>query len=212
MIKKGKIVVIEGVDGAGKTTQINLLKEFLNKKENIEKFGESLFFREPGSTDAGGDIREVILNYDLDPKTEALLFYASRNELILNEILPAINSGKNVIIDRFELSTFAYQIYGRERSDLKDFIYSLSKNIVPENFVDKYYFFDLDVEISKKREASRNEESSRFDIQGVNFFNKIRNGYKAEIKNFNHLIIDASKSIDEIFESLSSDIIKVLEK
>ena len=202
-MKKGKLVVIEGVDGAGKTTQINKLKEILNPDKNI-------FLREPGGTKAGLEIRQVILDNPLDAKTELLLFYASRNELILKEILPALKAGKNVVIDRFELSSYAYQIYGRERPDLKNFIDELSKNIVPENFVDKYYFFDLDVEISKERERLREKESSRFDAEGIDFFNKIRQGYKKEIEKYPHKIIDASKTLTEVSDEFLSDIKKFL--
>jgi dTMP kinase len=180
-MKKGKLIVIEGVDGAGKTTQINFLKENLDSEKNA-------FFREPGSTKSGKEIRSVILDNVLDAKTELLLFYASRNELILNEVVPALESGKNVIIDRFELSSYAYQIYGRKRPDLKTFIDELSKKVVPESFVDKYYFFDLDVKISKERESKRKDETSRFDAEGEEFFNNVRKGYKKEIKKYNHKI------------------------
>lgn len=204
-MKKGKVIVIEGVDGAGKTTQINFLKEKLDSEKNI-------FFREPGSTKSGQEIRSVILDNVLDARTELLLFYSSRNELILNEIIPALESGKNVIIDRFELSSYAYQIYGRKRPDLKKFINKLSKEIVLKNFVDKYYFFDLNVKISKQRENKREEETSRFDAEGEEFFNNVRDGYKTEIKNFNHKIIDASKSIKEVKEEFFDDILRFLKK
>lgn len=204
-IKKGKLIVIEGVDGAGKTTQINFLKEKLNLENNI-------FFREPGSTKSGLEIRKVILGNILDAKTELLLFYSSRNELILNEIIPALENGKNVIMDRFELSSYAYQIYGRKRPDLKNFIDELSKNIVSENFVDKYYFFDLDIKISKEREFRREEKTSRFDAEGEEFFNNVRDGYKKEIINFNHKIIDASKNIEEVRKEFFDDVLNFLEK
>jgi dTMP kinase len=211
-IKKGLIIVLEGVDGSGKTTQRKILEEFLALPENIQRYGESIFLREPGSTEAGQDIRKVILDYKLDAKTEALLFYASRNELIINQILPAINEGKNVVIDRFEMSTFAYQIYGRERIDLKDFVKELSREIVPENFVDHYFFFDLDVHIAKEREAKRNEETTRFDAEGVDFFNRIRSGYKNELLNFPHTIIDASQSIEEVKEDFLNAILKIFDE
>ena len=195
-MKKGKIFVIEGVDGAGKTTQIELLKK---------EFPDFVFLKEPGSTKSGQDIRKLILENELDSKTELMLFYSARNELILNIILPLIKEGKNVIIDRFELSSYAYQIYGNQREDLKEFIDLLSKNIVPENFIDKYIFLDLDVKISKEREAKRDEKSSRFDKQGVEYFNRVREGYKKEIQRFPHKIIDASKSIEEIFEEIKKE-------
>ena len=204
-MKKGKVIVIEGVDGAGKTTQINLLKEILNPAENI-------FLKEPGSTKSGQEIRKVILENDLDPRTEVMLFYSARNELILKEILPALEKGQNVIIDRFELSTWAYQIYGRQREDLIPFIEKLSREIITENLVDKYYFFDLDVEISKERESGRDETTTRFDAQGVEFFNRVREGYKKEILRYPHQIIDASKSLEEVTESFQSEILKFLGK
>ncbi len=202
-MKKGKVIVIEGVDGAGKTTQINLLKEILNPEENI-------FLKEPGSTKSGQEIRRVILDNDLDAKTEVMLFYSARNELILKEILTALERGQNVIIDRFELSTWAYQVYGRQRPDLASFIENLSREIIPENLVDKYYFFDLDVEISKERERSRDEATSRFDAQGVEFFNRVRGGYKKEIMRYPHQIIDASKSLEEVTEVFQKDLLNFL--
>jgi dTMP kinase len=211
-MKKGKLIVLEGVDGSGKTTQRKLLEEFLSLPENVKKYGKSIFLREPGSTEAGQDIRKVILDYKLDAKTEALLFYSSRNELILNQIVPALNSGKNVILDRFEMSTFAYQIYGRERFDLKHFVKSLSENIVPINFVDHYFFFDLDVEIAKKRESQRKEETTRFDAEGVTFFNNVREGYKKELQNFPHTIIDASQSIEGVKKDFFNAVLEIFEE
>ncbi len=142
MKSKGKIIIIEGVDGAGKTTQIELLKK---------KFTDFIFLKEPGTTKAGQEIRKVILENNLDIKTELMLFYSARNELILNTILPLINEGKNIIIDRFELSSYAYQIYGNEKMTEKNFIDFLSKKIVPPNLIDKYIFLDLNVEIAKER-------------------------------------------------------------
>lgn len=124
-------------------------------------------------------------------------------------------SGKEtrpVILDRFKFSSYAYQIYGRKRLDLKKFVDELSKNIVPENFVDKYYFFDLDVEISKKRELTRKEETSRFDAESIQFFNNVRNGYKTEIKRFKHKIIDAYQSEEKVRKVFIKEVVDFLAK
>jgi dTMP kinase len=107
---RGRLIVLEGAEGAGKTTQIRLLAERLTNA------GIScLAVREPGGTPVGDDIREILLHpeQEITDATEALLFMASRAELIAREILPAFVEGRVVLVDRFFLSTYAYQIYGR---------------------------------------------------------------------------------------------------
>ena len=190
--------------GQGKTTQINFLKKKLDPVKNV-------FFPRPGYAKSVQKIKSFVLGNDMDIKTELLLFYAARNELIVKEIMPALKNGKNVIIDRFELSSYAYQIYGRKRPDLKDLIDELSKTIIPKNLVDKYYFFDLSVEISKERESKRNEKSSRFELEGIEFFNNVRKGYKKEIKRFPYKIIDSSKSINEVKKEFFDDVLDFLQ-
>ena len=107
---RGRLIVFEGVEGAGKTTQIRLLAERLTAA------GIScIAVREPGGTPVGDDIREILLHpeQEITDATEALLFMASRAELIAREILPAFVEGAIVLVDRFFLSTYAYQIFGR---------------------------------------------------------------------------------------------------
>ncbi len=204
--KKGKFIVIEGVDGAGKGTQISLLKKELKERGKLNDF---VFVREPGGTEAGDKIRDVILNNKIFSKTELLLFYASRNELLQKVIVPALKSGKNVVCDRYELSTFAYQIYGRNEEKNRTLIEFLQKEIsvIP----DKYYFFDLDVEIAKKRSNERGEKNNRFDDEGEDFFKRVQEGYKKELKKYEYKIIDASSSIEKVFEEFIDDFLKFLE-
>src|SRR6266704_7230060 len=107
---KGRLVVFEGAEGAGKTTQIRLLAERLTGA------GIScVAVREPGGTPVGDAIREILLHpeQEITDATEALLFMASRAELIAREILPSLVEGRVVLLDRFFLSTYAYQIFGR---------------------------------------------------------------------------------------------------
>jgi dTMP kinase len=107
---RGKLIVFEGAEGAGKTTQIRLLAERL-KTARIP----CTTVREPGGTPVGDQIRGILLHADqeITASTEALLFMASRAELIARGILPALETGNNVLVDRFFLSTYAYQIFGR---------------------------------------------------------------------------------------------------
>ncbi|MFL5468751.1 MAG: dTMP kinase [Gemmatimonadaceae bacterium] len=111
---RGKLIVFEGPEGAGKTTQVRLLAE------RLALSGIScVAVREPGGTPVGDDIREILLHpeQEITAATEALLFMASRAELIAREILPAFVEGTIVLIDRFFLSTYAYQIHGRGLSE-----------------------------------------------------------------------------------------------
>ncbi len=208
---RGKVIVLEGVDGAGKTTQLEYLRSYLSLPEQRERFGETVFVHEPGGNEVGEKLREIILTYTMDAKTEILLFFASRNELLQKVVLPLLNEGKNVIYDRFELSTFAYQVYGRQREDLRDFVLSLSQEIVPEHFVDYVFFLDLDVEIAKERDQLRDAKSTRFDLEGVDFFNRVREGYKRELLRYPHAIIDASRTRGEIRDELIQGVKRVLE-
>ncbi|HEV2016995.1 MAG TPA: dTMP kinase [Gemmatimonadaceae bacterium] len=107
---RGKLIVFEGAEGAGKTTQIRLIAERLAKAGV-----PALAVREPGGTPVGDAIREIVLESDhhMNDAAEALLFMASRAELIAREIGPALAKGNVVLLDRFFLSTYAYQIVGR---------------------------------------------------------------------------------------------------
>jgi dTMP kinase len=107
---RGRLIVFEGVEGAGKTTQIKLLAERL-ASAGVTARG----VREPGGTPVGDDIREILLHpeKDITAATEALLFMASRAELVARELLPALKEGVVILVDRFFLSTYAYQVAGR---------------------------------------------------------------------------------------------------
>jgi len=107
---RGKLIVLEGAEGAGKTTQIRLLAERLTTAGI-----QCVAVREPGGTPVGDDIREILLQpeQEITAATEALLFMASRAELVNREILPSLQKGMVVLVDRFFLSTYAYQIFGR---------------------------------------------------------------------------------------------------
>jgi dTMP kinase len=111
---RGKLIVFEGAEGAGKTTQIRLLTDRLTAAHI-----PCIAMREPGGTPVGDAIREILLHpeQEITDATEALLFMASRAELIAREILPSLIEGKVVLLDRFFLSTYAYQIFGRGLSE-----------------------------------------------------------------------------------------------
>ena len=110
-VGRGRLIVLEGPEGAGKSTQLRLLHEWLRARRV-----PSVSVREPGGTELGDEIRQLLLDptRTISPRAEALLFLASRAELMKEVITPALERGEIVLVDRFVLSTYAYQIAGRE--------------------------------------------------------------------------------------------------
>ena len=185
-----KIISFEGIEGVGKSTQINLLKGHLESKNyQVE------IYREPGSTSVGEKIRDILLdlNNDLSNETELLLMFAARSELISKKVNTSMCD--YLLLDRFFDASMAYQGYGRALS--KDFISSLTTFIncpIP----DLSFLLDISVEEGFKRK--NNDIKDRIESSSNNFFNKVRKGYlsiaKANKKRF--VIIDAENDIDKI--------------
>ena len=168
-MKKGLFITFEGIDGCGKTTQIELLKNSLEKQgENV------LLTREPGAKGLGEKLREILLNYegDVSSNCESFLFLADRAQHIDTIIKPAIDKGVIVICDRHTDSTVAYQGYGRGL-DLKQIHYL---NNIATNGIkpDLTFILDIDVETSLERIGKARD---RMESAGIEFFDRVRNGY-----------------------------------
>ena len=168
-MKKGLFITFEGIDGCGKTTQIELLKNSLEKQgKNV------LLTREPGAKGLGEKLREILLNYegDVSSNCESFLFLADRAQHIDTIIKPAIEKGIIVICDRHTDSTVAYQGYGRGL-DLKQIHYL--NNIATSGIKpDLTFILDIDVETSLERIGKARD---RMESAGIEFFNRVRNGY-----------------------------------
>ena len=187
----GKYIVIEGIDGAGKDTQVDLLREYMSK--------DTVFTREPRGTDAGIDIQKIIIGKNLDPVSQILLMYAARKEVMNNVIIPALESGKTVISNRNELSTYAYQIHGHDRHDLEELVGYLSKQVLGEIAPDLCIYYDISAETKKKRLEGRPEQLDSFDKKAEDFFERAREGYKKYVQHYSDFeIIDASSSIEHV--------------
>ena len=203
----GKFITLEGPDGSGKSTIINLIGDYL--KQNKIEF---ISTREPGGTLIGEEIRDIIIdnrNTNMVPETEALLFAAARAQHVHERIIPAIEDGKIVICDRFLLSSLAYQGVGRnlgieEVKQINDFGIS---GIYP----DLILFFNIDSEITLERKTNL-EGGDRLEQEGSMFHNKVYKGYMELIKEYskNLIIIDATKTIDEVFNQSKVEIEKLL--
>jgi dTMP kinase len=174
VLKKGLFITFEGADGCGKTTQINLLKEHLENKGF-----EVLLTREPGGAGLGVKLREILLNYDgeVSSKAEAFLFLADRAQNIDVIVKPGIDAGKVVLCDRHTDSTVAYQGYGRgvDLGQIKELNLLATSGLRP----DLTYVFDIDVETSMARVG---KVKDRMESAGVEFHNRVREGYLALAK------------------------------
>lgn len=195
-MKKGLFITFEGADGCGKTTQLNLLKEYLQQNNY-----EVVLTREPGGKGLGEKVREILLNYDgeVSDRCESFLFLADRAQNIDIIVKPAIESGKIVLCDRHTDSTVAYQGYGRglDINQIHTLNSLATNNIKP----DLTLVFDVDIETSMKRVGA---EKDRMENSGNEFFNRVRNGYLeiAKIEPERIKVIDSTKSIEEIHKNV----------
>lgn len=192
----GKFIVIEGLEGAGKTTAVNTVARILNQYHIYDL----QFTREPGGTPIAEALRNLIKNgLDDEPltdKAELLMLYAARIQLIDNVIKPALNVGKWVIGDRHDLSTQAYQGGGRQLD--KAFITTLKEQVLGNFKPDLTLYLDIEPQIGLMRARARGE-LDRIEQQSLPFFERIRQRY-LELANQDETIftIDASKSINQV--------------
>lgn len=201
-MKKGLFITFEGGEACGKSTQVKLLKEYINTLPNKDDF---LFVREPGGTPLGEEIRNLILNYTEDsptPMTELLLFCASRAQIVQNIIKPALKEGKIVIADRFYDSTIAYQGSARNIMSSEN-ILKLTQMIIGDLKPDLTFYLKLSPEEAFKRKANC-PPLDRMELEGLDFHQKVSQGYDyiANLERERFCIIDASKSIEQIAEEI----------
>lgn len=200
-MKKGLFITLEGADGCGKTTQLNLLKEYLASRGY-----EIVVTREPGGKGLGEKLREILLNYDgeVSDRCEAFLYLADRAQNIDTIIKPAINSGRIVLCDRHTDSSVAYQGYGREQNI--DNINMLNELAVNGVHPDLTIVFDIDTETSMARVGA---EKDRLESAGIEFHKRVRNGYlEIAKKNPQRIkVVDASQTIEDV----QRDVIKIVE-
>lgn len=201
----GLFITMEGTDGSGKSTQINMLKEYLEKKGY-----DVVFVREPGGTKIGEKIREIILdpeNNEMEYITEALLYASSRAQLVNQVILPALKNGKVVLCDRFVDSSIVYQGIARDLGE--DIIAKINRIATGGLKPDITIFLNLSPEKAMKRKKQQ-KELDRLENEKQYFYNQVYYGYKTLAKKNSKRIktIDASKDIESIY----NDIITVIEK
>ncbi|HNH67801.1 MAG TPA: dTMP kinase [Nitrosomonas sp.] len=197
-MQKGKFITLEGIDGAGKSTHLKWIANYLTNKGI-----RVLTTREPGGTELGESIRGLLLDHRqiMHAETEALLMFAARREHLDKLILPALDQGNWVISDRFTDASYAYQGGGRG--------VSIDKLQILENWVqgqfqpDLTFYFDLSIEVARIRMQSI-KIADRFEKEQNDFFHRVRAAYINRAKQFPERmqVLDASRSIDDITHQL----------
>jgi dTMP kinase len=189
----GLFITFEGSDGSGKSTQIELLAEYL------ESIGENAFItREPGGTKIGDKIREILLdpsNSEMDDRTEMFLYAASRTQHVSEVIRPALDAGKMVISDRFVDSSYVYQ--GGARG-LGEAVTEVNKYAIDGCMPDVTFLLLLDPEISQQRMLGRSQD--RIEAEGISYQSKVTEAYRSLAAKYpdRMVVIDASMSVDDI--------------
>jgi dTMP kinase len=204
---RGKFIVIEGIDGCGKTTQIDELSKWLPNSGLMEKGSKLIRTREPGGSLLGQKLRGLILDNNEDNKpsslAELLLYSADRAEHVSKIISPALNNNNWIISDRYSDSTLAYQGYGR-KIDLE--IINKIESIVCQGEYPDITFF---LEISPKESIFRrkNEIPDRIESEGIRFLEKVNEGFKVIAKEKNWKVISASQNIKTISNQIKETLL-----
>lgn len=199
-------ISFEGIDGSGKSTQVQMLYHYLLNAGYIAHL-----FREPGGTSISEKIRSILLdkrNTEMTPIAEVLLYYASRNQLMNEKVIPALERGEIVLMDRFVDSSFAYQGMGRGLGmrPLKFLTRFATEDMKPELTV----LVDLPLETAEDRLSNKNLD--RFESESAAFKRRVRKGYLdlAKKEPERYLVMDGGLPPDEIFASIRKRINQLL--
>ena len=203
---RGLFITLEGPDGSGKSTMAGLIGEYL-KEQGVDH----VITREPGGTAIGEKIRGIIIdreNINMGPETEALLFAASRAQHVHEKILPSVEEGKVVVCDRFLLSSLAYQGVGRGLGiqEVKAINEFGLRGMAP----DLILFFHVDPEVTLLRKTK--EGGDRLEEEGGAFHREVYEGYMTLLEMYpdNVVIIDAEKSVEEVYAQTIAALAEVL--
>jgi len=202
---RGKLITVEGIDGAGKSSHLEFLRERVTARGH-----EVLLTREPGGTPFGARLREVVLHHPTSALAEALAMFADRAAHVEADIEPALASGRWVICDRFSDSTYAYQCGGRGLD--RGVVVALERLAHPGLQPDATFLFDLDPATARERQAERAAASDAFESRGLDYFVRVRNAYLERAREHASRIrvIDASGSLDEVRRRLATRLEEIL--
>lgn len=198
-------ITFEGIDGSGKSTQIQLLQEHLEEEGHLVDV-----YREPGGTEVSELIRDILLNpqYEIDDVTETLLFSSARSQLVAREVLPKLAAGHIVILDRFYDSTTAYQGYGRRSLEL-DQIRLLNR--IASHTTEPNITVYLRVPLEVARQRNMGKQKDRMEQSGKSFYEKVIRGFdELAEQNERFFTVDSTQKREEVHRKIWEHVIDYL--
>lgn len=206
-----RVISLEGGEGSGKTTVLSHLEAYFSQKGI-----EVMFTREPGGVRISEAIREIILNVDhteMDARTEALLYASARRQHLAEKVLPAIKGGQWVVFDRFVDSSMVYQGYVRGIGIEE--VYELNRFATEDFLPDLTLYLDVSPEVGLSRVMeTAGREVNRLDLEGLDFHQKVREGYHILMNQFPDRIvrIDADQTLDQVLNDVSQILDRFINK
>ena len=202
---RGHFLTFEGVDGAGKSTHVDWVVQWLTSHGKIV-----VSTREPGGTPVGEAIRALVLNTPMHLETETLLMFAARAEHVRTIIEPALAAGKWVVCDRFTDATQAYQGAGRQLGQER--VMTLANWVHPNLKPNRTWLFDVPLDVAKER-LKRTRIQDRFEQEELAFFERTQNAYRELVKQNpdRFKTIDGTQTIESIREVLSIDLLQLIQ-
>lgn len=192
-MKHPKFITLEGIDGAGKSSHIEFIRE------RVRALGaDPVVTREPGGTPTGEQLRNVVLQASMGAAAEALVMFAARSDHLALVIEPALAAGNWVICDRFSDATYAYQCGGRGLP--REAVLALERIVHPARQPDATFLFDLDPSIAYERQRAQGRAPDKFEREAAEFFRRVRDAYleraREHARRFH--VIDASGAMDDV--------------
>lgn len=192
-MQRGKFIVIDGGEGTGTTTISMYLASV---------FGDNAIrTREPGGSPYAEKIRELILSdsaKETDAETQFALFWAARRDHMRSVIIPSLDAGKHVFCDRFDSSTWAYQICGKENPQLVNLFWTMREHYIGGYAPDLYMLLDIEPELGIARAKGRGGLPNHFDLAHIDFHKRVRKGFRDFCGYYKYAIIDASAPLAEV--------------
>lgn len=186
-------ITFEGSEGSGKTTVLNQINKLLSENYNV------ISTREPGGVSTGEEIRNILLDGEnIDIRTEALLFAASRREHLVEKVIPALKNNKVVLCDRYIDSSLAYQGYARGIGIEE--VKKINEFAINGLYPDLTIYLDIDAEVGRERILKNQRSQNRLDKETLTFHQKVIEGYKTLIKTNpeRFKVIDATQNIESV--------------
>ncbi|MGS0645832.1 dTMP kinase [Staphylococcus hominis] len=198
-------ITFEGPEGSGKTTVLNQINKLLSENYNV------ISTREPGGVSTGEEIRNILLDGEnIDIRTEALLFAASRREHLVEKVIPALKNNKVVLCDRYIDSSLAYQGYARGIGIEE--VKKINEFAINGLYPDLTIYLDIDAEVGRERILKNQRSQNRLDKETLTFHQKVIEGYKTLIKTNSERfkVVDATQSIESVISDTYEIILSYL--